>query len=140
MCILKPLDVVDWRFISFMCDLLKSPVISTFVRKGYVCIMWLQFLNALYFTFWELSNQYSSLYINICMQKIPDGLFCVLFNLIPSYLWIIYNYFTSFCVFWRYHLQWFYKCEKINPALKRILIHFKPDDLWFIRCRQQLFR
>ena len=40
----------------------------------------------------------------------------------------------------KYHLKWFYKCEEVNPALERILIHFKPDDLWLKRCRQQFCR
>ena len=34
MCILKHLDVVNCRFPSFMCNLLKGPVISIFVSKS----------------------------------------------------------------------------------------------------------
>ena len=68
-------NVINDRFSSFMCDLLKSPVISTIVSKSNVCTMWLKFLSALYSIFWELSNQSSAVYINICMQNIPDGLF-----------------------------------------------------------------
>ena len=37
MYILKSLDVIDCRFPSFMCDLLKGPVISTFISKSHVC-------------------------------------------------------------------------------------------------------
>ena len=33
-----------------------------------------------------------------------------------------------------------YKCEKTNPTLEWILIHFKPDNLQPIRCRQQFCR
>ena len=72
MCILDYLSIINCRFPSFMWDLLKSPVIYTFVRKSHVCTMWLKFLNALYSICWELSNQYSDVYINICMQKIPN--------------------------------------------------------------------
>ena len=38
------------------------------------------------------------------------------------------------------HLNWFYKCEEVNLALEQILIHFKPDGLWLIRCCQQFCR
>ena len=31
--------------------------------------------NALYSMYWEISNQSSAVYINICMQQIPNGLF-----------------------------------------------------------------
>ena len=33
------IDVVDCRFPFFMCDLLKGPVISTFISKSHVCTM-----------------------------------------------------------------------------------------------------
>ena len=139
MCILESFNVINCRLPSFMCDLLKSPIISTFIRKNHICTMWLQFFNALYSIHWELINLSSDLYINICMQNIPYGFFCIILNITPSYFWIIYNYLTSFCVLWKYHLQWFYKSEEINSSLERILIHFEPDDLWFIRCHQHLF-
>ena len=58
-----------------MCDLLKSPVISPFVSKTHVCTMLLQFFNVLYSIYWELRNKYSAVYINICMQKITNGIF-----------------------------------------------------------------
>ena len=56
MCILKYLDVDDCRLPSFMCDLLKDPVISTLVSKSHVCTMWLQFFNTLYSICWEFRN------------------------------------------------------------------------------------
>ena len=38
----------------------------------------------------------------------------IIFYILPSYFWIIYKYFTSFLVLWKYHFQWFYKGKKIN--------------------------
>ena len=86
MCILESLNVFHFRFLSFICDLLKSPVISTFVSKSHVCKMRLQFFNALYSIHWELSNKSPAVYINICMQNIPYSLFCIIFNIIPPIL------------------------------------------------------
>ena len=37
MCIMESVNVINCRFPSLMCDLLKSTVISTFVRKSHVC-------------------------------------------------------------------------------------------------------
>ena len=34
---MKYLDLVGCRFPSFMCDLLKGPVVSTFINKCHVC-------------------------------------------------------------------------------------------------------
>ena len=87
---MKALDVVDFRLPSFMCDLLKDPALSTFISKSHVCTMLLQFLNAFYSISWEFRNQSSSVYINVCMQKVPDSLFCIIFNKsFPSYFWLI---------------------------------------------------
>ena len=90
LCILKSLDVIDYILPSFMCHLLKNPVISNFVSKGHVCTIWLQFLNKFDSMFWVISNEYYDVYINVCMKKVSDGLFCIIVNnIIPSYFWII---------------------------------------------------
>ena len=140
MGILEYFNVIYCRLPYFMCDLSKSPVISTFVRKINFWTTWLQFFNVLYSIHWKLHNQYSAVYINIFMQKISFGLFCLLFNIIPSLFSIIYNYLTRICVLWKCNFQWFYKREKINPALEEILIHFEPNYIWFKHCRQHLCR
>ena len=117
MWILEYFNVIHCRLPFFMCDLLKIPVISNFSGKIHVCTMWLQIPNALYSIHWEFSNKYFAVYINIFTQNIPYGFFCIIFNIPPSYFWIIYNYLISFCVLRKYHYHWFYKYEKINPAL-----------------------
>ena len=66
--------------------------------------------------------------------------FCKNFNIISSYSWIIYKYFTSLFVPWKYHIKWINKCEEINLSLEWILNHFKPDYLWLIRCYQKFCR
>ena len=80
LCILKPLNVIDRLFPSFMCNLLESPIISTFICKGHIFPMWLQFFHTFHSIFWELSNQYSAMYITISMQKVYDGLFWIILN------------------------------------------------------------
>ena len=116
-----------------------NSIMPTFVIKNHVGTMWLQFLNKFYSISWELSNWYSATHINIGMQNIPNDLSWKLFNNLPSYSWIIYKYFTCLCIQGKYHLQQPHKCEEINPALERILIHFETDYIWFICCYQQLF-
>ena len=82
--------VVDCRFPYFMCHLLKGPVISTFTSKSHFGTIQLKYLNALHSVFWEFSNQSSAVYINVCMQKVSDNLFCMIFNnIITSYFWIM---------------------------------------------------
>ena len=138
-CLLKYLDIDHYWIPSLMCYFLENTVISTSVIKSYFCIMWLKFFNTFYSISWQLSNQYSSMHINVCMQKGPTGLFWNIFNIIPSYFWIIQKYFTSFFALGKYHLQWLYKREEISLALERILIHFRLDYLRFIFCLHQLW-
>ena len=112
-----------------------------FFSKSHIWKMWLQFFNDLYSIFWEFRNQSSALYINVCMQKIPDGLFWIIFNSItPLLFYDNIEVLHKFLCTVKYHIQWFYKYEKIDPAPEQILIHFKPDDFWFVRCHQQLCR
>ena len=85
LCILKPFNIIDGYFPSFMCNLLESSIIPTFICKSHVCTMWLQIFKTFNSIFWKLSNQSSAVYITICMQKVYDDLFFIIFNIIPSY-------------------------------------------------------
>ena len=115
---------------SLMSYLLENSFIPTFFSKIHVGIMWLKFFNKFYSISWEISNQYSTININDGMQNILNGLFYKLFYILPSYFWIISEYFTSFFIMGKYHLQWLCKCKKINQALERILIQFELDDFY----------
>ena len=78
LCILKYFNLIDSWFPSFMCNLLESSIISTFICKSHVCTIRLQFFNTYNSIFWELSNQSSTLYITIGMQKVSNGLFLII--------------------------------------------------------------
>ena len=126
MCILKYFNVIHCRFLSFMYDMFAQ-------------------CDCNFSMFFILSIGNSSINLLLCTSILAYKIFlmeffCIIFNSIPCYFWLICNYLTSFCVLWKYNLQWFYNCEKINSVLERILVHFEPDDFWFIRCRQQLCR
>ena len=47
------------------------------------------FFNEFYSISWELRNKSSDMYINGGMQKIPNGLFYKIFNILPYNFWII---------------------------------------------------
>ena len=89
MCILKPLDVIDCRLPSFTFNLLESLVISTFISKGHVCTMWLQFFNTFDSIFWELRNKYSAAYINISTQKSLSETFFMLILMYTAEDWLL---------------------------------------------------
>ena len=102
LCTLKPFNIIDCRLPSFMCNLLESPIIPTFISKRHVCTMWLQFFKTFDSIFWELRNQSSDVYIDISMLKFSDSLFWIILNnIITSFFLIIKKNFTSFSVLWK---------------------------------------
>ena len=140
LCILKSFNVIDGWFPSFMCNLLGSSIIPTFICKSHICTMWLQFSHTFNSVFWELNNQYPAVHTTIDMQKVSNGLFCVIFYIFPLRFWIISEHFISFSILGKNHVKWVNKGEIINPTLEWILIQFEPDDLRFKCCRQQCCR
>ena len=114
--ILESIDIIHFWLPSFMCNFLENLSDPLFSEKVmFAKCDWSFEIN---FTpspgnSWTNLLLWTSIFA--CIRFLIA--FKKIFYTIPSYFWIIYEYFTSFLVLQKYHFQWFYKGKKINPML-----------------------
>ena len=140
LCIMKSFNIIDGWLTSFMCNLLESSIIPTFICNSHICTMWLQFFKTFNSIFWELINQSPDLHITISIQKVSNGLFCIILNIPPPPFLGNLEGLHKFLYIEKNYIKWVNKGDKIDPTLKWILIQFEPDNLRFICCCRKFFR